>query len=456
MAQGFVAVLASNRKMLAMLQALAGPQQGLTRRDTEATLVPQPDESEAEGQTVLSDENDQALHQFFERIFAVWLKNNVADTSSPIPIKQSTSPSKSPNSSTSKFDPADWATGSFGGYAMRHGRMRRPSSPGIDPTETDSANPLRLIGSSSSTQSCNSAFSAASSTSMMTRSTSVFGSSQTPDRSRFAGRRTRSSEIRSSNDRSISLADAQIEPDHRESDPQATRNGKELLECVRNNDIQTIQRLIEDGATLEEGDGTKKTPLLLAASLGRVDAFNMLLQKGANVSARDNADQTALHLAIRRPSTHTVIPLLLQPPTPQQLNSISVPNNDLVNARDKAGRTPLHDCARFGMLELAETLIAHNADINARDLRRLPPAYHAIKHRKYELVELLVEKKANFSDFEWPPAHDISREIGILLEENGWKRPREIKEEDLGSEDKSKSPKNRRPSRSWRSPSLKG
>ena len=449
MAKGFVAVLASNRKMFAMLQGLAGPQQGPTRQDTEATLMPQPDDNEAEGQTDFPDENDPALHHFFERIFAVLLKTNVADSGSPVFTKQSTSPGKSLNSSTSTTDPSKCAAGSFGGYAMDHGRLKRPSSPGIDPTETDSANPLRPMISSSSTQSRTSRLSAASSTSMMTLSTSVFGSSQTSGRSRFAGRKSRSSETRKNNDRSRSFADTHIKLDLEGSDPQARKKGMKLLDCVAENDIQTIEWLIENGATLEEGDRTEKTPLLLAASLGKVDAVNVLLRKGADPSARDNTDQTALHLAIRCPCAHAVIPFLLKPPNPHQLDSISELHNNLVNARNKAGRTPLHDCVRFSMLKLAETLIAHNADINARDSKGLPPAYYAMKKGNYEIVELLVEKKADFGDFEWLPPHDISREIGILLEENGWKRPLETAKEDLGSGGKSKRPENRRSSRSW-------
>ena len=448
MAKGFVAVLASNRKMFAMLQGLASPQQDLTWQDTEATLVPQPDDNEIEGQTVFPDDNDPALHQFLERIFEVWLKINVADSGSPVLTKQSTSPGNSLNSSTSTMEPSKWAAGSFGGYAMDYGRLRRPSSPGINPTETDSAKPLHLMISSSSTQSGTSSLSAASSTSTMTRSTSVFGSSETSDRSRFAGGKSRSSKTRRSNDRLRSFVDTHIKLDLGGSDPQARRKGMELLDCIPENDIRTIEWLIENGATLEEGDETEKTPLLLAASLGKVDAVNILLRKGADPSARDNTDQTALHLAIRRPSAHAVIPFLLKPPNPQQLDSISELHNNLVNARDKAGRTPLHNCVRFGMLKLAETLIAHNADINARDSKGLPPAYHAMKNRKYEIVELLVEKKADFGDFEWPPPHDISREIGILLEENGWKRPLETAKEDLGSGGKSKRPENRRSSRS--------
>ena len=454
MAKGFVAVLASNRKMFAMLQGLADPQRGLTRQDTEATHVPQPDDNEAEGHAAFSDENDPALHQFFERIFAVWLKNSVADSGSPVLTKESTSPGNSLNSSTS-IGSSKWAAGSFAGYAMDHGRLRRPSSPGIDPIETDSANPLRPTISSSSTQSRTSGFSAVSSTSMMTRSTSEFGSSQTSNRSPFARRKSRSSETRSSNDRSKSFADTHIKLDLGGSDPQARRKGMEMLNCIPKNDNRTIEWLIENGATLEERDATEKTPLLLAASLGKVDAVNIFLRKGADPSARDNTDQTALHLAIKRPSAHTVIPFLLEPPNPQQLYSISELHNNLVNARDKAGRTPLHYCAGFGMLKLAETLIAHNADINARDSKGLPPAYHAMKKRKYEIVELLVEKKADFGDFEWPPPHDISREIGILLEENGWKRPLETAKEDLGSGGKSKRPENRRSSRSWPKVSLK-
>jgi ankyrin repeat protein len=51
--------------------------------------------------------------------------------------------------------------------------------------------------------------------------------------------------------------------------------------------------LIEKGASVNDEDNNRMTPLMYAARKGREEAVKTLLASGANVSARDNEGRTA-------------------------------------------------------------------------------------------------------------------------------------------------------------------
>ncbi|MDP2206614.1 MAG: ankyrin repeat domain-containing protein [Alphaproteobacteria bacterium] len=79
--------------------------------------------------------------------------------------------------------------------------------------------------------------------------------------------------------------------------------GKELLAVINggNPDHETVRRLIDAGAALEETDGDvqNRTPLLAACSTsGCEDAARLLLQAGAYIEARDQNGATPLMMAV--------------------------------------------------------------------------------------------------------------------------------------------------------------
>ena len=55
--------------------------------------------------------------------------------------------------------------------------------------------------------------------------------------------------------------------------------------------------ITENGADLERADSRGRTPLILAASLGRGELIGPLLERGAKVDARGADGKTALHFA---------------------------------------------------------------------------------------------------------------------------------------------------------------
>ena len=187
--------------------------------------------------------------------------------------------------------------------------------------------------------------------------------------------------------------------------------GVELLQVIKNSSDEHFKDLLRSDASLEEKDEKGKTPLILAASLGKIDVVDMLLAKGANAQAVDNKQATALHNAIES-SAWPVMSLLLK----HRDTSHTACRID-VNYPDKRGRTPLHcctslRCAEDNMKEAVGELIAREADIDIKDNSDKNPVYYAIKHRRYSVVELFLNAGADLN-FERP---ETSPDIGRLLD----------------------------------------
>ena len=187
--------------------------------------------------------------------------------------------------------------------------------------------------------------------------------------------------------------------------------GAELLEVIRDGSDEHFKDLLQGDASLEEKDIKGKTPLILAASLGKIDMVDMLLAKGANAQAVDNKQATALHNAIESLAWPVLSLLLKHRDTSHKACRIDV------NFLDKRGRTPLHcctslRCAEDNMKEAVGELIAREADIDIKDNSDKNPVYYAIKHRRYSVVELFLNAGADLN-FERP---DTSPDIGRLLD----------------------------------------
>lgn len=62
--------------------------------------------------------------------------------------------------------------------------------------------------------------------------------------------------------------------------------------------VETVQLLIENGADVTARDEACVTPLHLASSQGSLETVQLLIESGADVAARDTSNRTPLHLAL--------------------------------------------------------------------------------------------------------------------------------------------------------------
>jgi len=101
------------------------------------------------------------------------------------------------------------------------------------------------------------------------------------------------------------------------------------------------------------------------------------------VMARNKLGKTPLHYAVTYGAPE-MIDLLLE-------------NGADINAKDNTGLTPLHVAAMLGRTNEAQALIAHGADINARDSFGDTPLHTAALFGQARMVELLVNAGADLA-----------------------------------------------------------
>ena len=83
------------------------------------------------------------------------------------------------------------------------------------------------------------------------------------------------------------------------------------------------------------------------------DLAQLLIAKGANVNAKNNIGETALHWA--------------EDHEQKEIVELLIANDSDVNAKDNIGGTPLHRATDVCNKEIVELLITDGAEINAKN-----------------------------------------------------------------------------------------
>ena len=144
-----------------------------------------------------------------------------------------------------------------------------------------------------------------------------------------------------------------------------------------------------------------QTPLHLAAREGSYDVAGLLIDRGANVDARDRAedgteDWSVLHYAVWFGAL--------------DVTRLLVERGAEVEARNLAGATPLALAAEKNAREAARLLIEHGAAVDAVQDDRRTPLHVAAEHDAAEVAELLIANGADvwaWSGSGWPLDHAV-------------------------------------------------
>jgi ankyrin repeat protein len=147
-------------------------------------------------------------------------------------------------------------------------------------------------------------------------------------------------------------------------------------------DMVEVERLVTQGADVNETGEGNDTPLTGAARRGHTEVARFLLEKGAGVNkGRGHDGWTALRGAAQR--GHKDIVQLL------------VDSGANVDERDEKLWTALMGASWDGRLEIAELLLDRGADVNARNKGDGSPLMMAVTNGHTDVVQLLLEKGAD-------------------------------------------------------------
>ena len=156
------------------------------------------------------------------------------------------------------------------------------------------------------------------------------------------------------------------------------KHGDDLCQAVKKGDLEKVEQLLSLGVSPNVHGARKfnRTPLHIVATYNSTEVAKRLLQRNADIEARDKKNRTPLHEAARHDNLE-VAELLFQ-------------HSADIEARDKSNGTPLHSASCGNSTEVANLLLQNNADIEARDKNKKTPLHSAAGGNNTEVTELLV------------------------------------------------------------------
>ena len=190
----------------------------------------------------------------------------------------------------------------------------------------------------------------------------------------------------------------------------------DIFKAAENGDLPSIQWLVEtQGADVNKRTYASRTPLLIASFCYNgslieecAKVVEYLLEKGADANAKDNDDETALHLSTKLP----IIKILVEyggdieavnkdGDTPLISHSKNYHDSIVeyllfaganVNAKTKQGKTALHYAKTDG---IAKLLVEYGADIEATDENGETPLVYHSKNNDDRIAEFLNTARSN-------------------------------------------------------------
>ncbi|WP_264336995.1 ankyrin repeat domain-containing protein [Wolbachia endosymbiont (group B) of Chorthippus brunneus] len=168
-----------------------------------------------------------------------------------------------------------------------------------------------------------------------------------------------------------------------------------------NGKLDVVKYFIDEGevdVNLKDSDG--QTALHMASGGGRLDVVGYLASKGADIKAKDKDGKTPLDIAIDR-KHDSIVKYLKQAQLNEQLLA-AVKDSDFnevqglvnrganVNAKDKDGKTPLHYASQsIYSLDIVRYLISKGADIDVKNKDGKTPLDLAVQGNETSVVEFL-------------------------------------------------------------------
>lgn len=170
-------------------------------------------------------------------------------------------------------------------------------------------------------------------------------------------------------------------------------NDTPLHEACLNGFVDIVENLLTrmkledpDNVDINPQNNESQTPLHLACREGHVEVVKTLLkhcvnlnQRGALAQTRDNEDNTALHLACESGIGEIV--------------RILIGNGADLFASKFEDVSSMHIAARYGFVEVAETLLSAEENlVDINDIYNQTPLHYAAAHNQVEMIDFLLDR----------------------------------------------------------------
>jgi ankyrin repeat protein len=175
---------------------------------------------------------------------------------------------------------------------------------------------------------------------------------------------------------------------------------------------------------IKSADGAGNTPLHLAAEWQLPEVVSFIIEKGGNPNAKNANGETPLFNAVKANSSVVIKTLLAETAdrradvnardflgnsllhasihwaAPEAADTILAWDTQynahkLINARNLAGKTVLHEAARTGNMPFIRTMLVAGADINAADETGKTALTDAIQANRTDAVKFLLDRGAS-------------------------------------------------------------
>lgn len=180
-------------------------------------------------------------------------------------------------------------------------------------------------------------------------------------------------------------------------------------------DLPKMNQLLSNGLSPNIRDG-HGVPLLSTVSvLGKPLAVNILLSHGAEVNALDSFGTSALTGAVIAHHADIVKLLLdrgadtnlgrsdsipLYEVTDPDICRLLITHHAKVNGPEHAKKTPLHDAAAMGSLEVVKILMQEGADVRALNSSGHTPMLRAAQLGQWDCVAYMANNGGNVTEFD--------------------------------------------------------
>ncbi|MFG0244911.1 MAG: ankyrin repeat domain-containing protein [Phycisphaerales bacterium JB052] len=184
----------------------------------------------------------------------------------------------------------------------------------------------------------------------------------------------------------------QAEPTNTRATRMAPDINERIFEAAEHGDAAEMAQLLDEGADINERSRWRPTsgatPIMITLEHNPdVEVIELLIERGAKISARDGQGRSVLMYAMKRQQDQGVTEMLIKA-------------GAKVQARDATGQSVLmYACEHANDAGVIELLLEHGARVDARDGEGRTPLMYAVRRAQDDgVISLLVEHGASIDE----------------------------------------------------------